>query len=114
MHNRKKIRKTLDFRLPVRSKSSKDKFTWKELISTPGIETTDIVIGITYKPFLSNVNDETSSCNFIPCVTVYRDVEETDDEFLERIQEEENELKKADERDRLEYLRLKAKFEPNL
>lgn len=111
MYNRKKIRKTLDFRLPVGNKSSKDKFTWKELISTPGIETTDIVIGITYKP---HPPDEINSEHrFIPYVTVLRDVEETNNEFLKRMQEEENELKENEERDRLEYLRLKAKFEPN-
>lgn len=49
-----------------------------------------------------------------PIIVVQRKVEETDDEYFNRIKSEERIKKEFEQKERLEYLRLKAKFEPEV
>ena len=47
----------------------------------------------------------------IPKITVIRQRPETDDEYFQRMKEEEDRVRIKEEGEKLEYLRLKAKFE---
>ncbi len=48
---------------------------------------------------------------YVPTLFYTRWTEETDEEYTKRIQEKERMIKQQEEKDKLEYLRLKAKYE---
>jgi len=88
----------------------------KQLFETKGLLDTDRVIALDWKkwdtvPFGSY--DGESVTYYSPCVVVLRKRPETDDEYFKRMKEETQRNKDIEERERLEYLRLKAKFESN-
>lgn len=88
----------------------------KQLFETKGLLDTDRVIAFDWKewddvPFGSN--DGEPKTYYSPCVVVLRKRPETDDEYFKRMKEETQRKKDVEERERLEYLRLKAKFESN-
>ena len=56
-------------------------------------------------------NDATLTPSYIPTLIIERSDIETDEEYVERLKKEERVKKATEEREHLEYLRLKAKFE---
>jgi hypothetical protein len=80
-----------------------------------GILDTDRVIGFGWKTWqdrhFMSMDDEGEKTFYAPCIIVLRKRPETDDEYFKRMKEDEQRKKDINERERLEYLRLKAKFE---
>jgi hypothetical protein len=96
---------------------TKDEFTWDELMKTEGVLPTDTVWHFYYKEekesgmFSMKMEDELRNV-YRPMMEVVRRRPETDDEYLERKAKFQNLKNQTEEKERLEYLRLKAKFEP--
>ena len=92
----------------------KEEVTGSDFKKVEGILDTDRVIGFEWKTWqdrqFMSMDDEEKTF-YAPCVTVLRKRPETDDEYFKRMKEETQHKKNIDERERLEYLRLKAKFE---
>ena len=103
------IKKSAEFR-------SRHFCTWEELISINGILPTDIVHEISYiehdetLPFGMEPIDEEVTY-YTPSVIIIRPRPETDDEYLGRMKTEGAWEKTKEANERLEYLRLKAKYE---
>jgi hypothetical protein len=90
--------------------------TWKELIETQGPISSDIIHDLFYKEVECRGWGEMSEDNepsiwYVPTVTVIRPRPETDEEFEIRMRIKATFAQQNEERERLEYLRLKAKFE---
>jgi len=87
--------------------------TWEELLKTEGIKLTDIVDGFSWDEERAGLfsYDNTEETVDIPIIVVKRSREETDEEYLERMKQDAVLKKSKEEREKLEYLRLKAKFE---
>jgi hypothetical protein len=120
MKNRKIINEKLSFTIGNPSgKQYKDPefCTWEELIATKGPLPTDTLNSLFYKREdvpngIGNMDmEDISHTYYVPQVTVIRPRLENDEEYFERMKTEEEFEKQQTERERLEYLRLKAKFE---
>lgn len=89
--------------------------TWKDLIETNGPLSSDTLDSFYYKEEISkNWSDDMEDKEhsfFIPTVIVIRPRLENDDEYFTRMKAEETIENEKNEKERLEYLRLKAKFE---
>jgi hypothetical protein len=73
---------------------------------------TDIITNITYdKNISTGWGDEDETSYYAPVVIVTREVLETDEEYMERISVEERRKEEVENREYLEYLRLRAKYE---
>ncbi len=90
----------------------------KDLLATKGLLDTDKIVAFDWKKWESkggfgsySEEDEGTKTYYSPCVVVLRKRQETDDEYFKRMKEETQRNKDVEERERLEYLRLKAKFE---
>ena len=92
--------------------------TWEELINTERLKPTDIIIDFFYKEekengFASMKTEDELETYYTPSVTVIRKRPENDEEYSQRMQLEASAKKQQEEKERLDYLRLKAKFEGN-
>jgi hypothetical protein len=96
---------------------TKEEFTWEELLATEGALPSDIIWKFYYKEvkesgmFSMKMEDELRDV-YCPMMEVVRKRPETDDEFIQRKSRDQVNKNTLDEKDKLEYLRLKAKFEP--
>jgi hypothetical protein len=117
-----KSRKIIDEKLTFPIKSGLDYkpsifCTWKELVETKGILPDDKLNDLIYREdkesgFMNLDYDEQNPKKYyVPCVVVIRPRPETDEEYFKRMKEEEVVENQINEREKLEYLRLKAKFE---
>jgi hypothetical protein len=109
-------RKTIDEKIDIQIKPATDyreSILVSELLATKDILPTDTVIGIGYveKEERSFGMDEPKTF-YTPILRVIRKRPETDEEYSKRMEQEAKTLKDVEEREKLEYLRLKAKFEP--
>lgn len=100
------------------SEDYKKEYTWADLLKTKNILDTDIVWNFYYKEekesgFASMKTEDELGNYYYPVIQVKRCRPETDEEFLKRKQTEQSYRNKTEEQEKLEYLRLKAKFEPN-
>lgn len=79
----------------------------------------DKIIGITterkeYQKLTGEYGDDGATYQYRIIIRALRTREETDEEFYDRITKAENERKDKEEKDRLLYLELKARFETNI
>ncbi len=124
---REKIHEPITFQVYPYSEY-RQKLVWKDLIATEGLLPDDVVEDITWDvkkgeySTWGQMDDEPARTytHYSILVTVKRWREETDDEYLERmrkikVDEDKKvaEQKLTNEKEKLEYLRLKAKFEEN-
>jgi len=87
---------------------------WKDLIKIEGILPDDSVKMIEWKlqEFPNfGYSEPNNSQYYVPYLVVEREVEETDEQYLERMREEAKNNKEKEDEERLLYLKLKAKFE---
>lgn len=90
----------------------KKEITFGELKSLTNVLTTDIVHKIQYvEKEISTFGFDESRTHYTPTLVLIRKRPETDEEFFKRKQEEEIRNSQQLEKEKLEYLRLKAKFE---
>lgn len=84
-----------------------------DIIVTKGILPGDILSNIYFEESEGKVWDDDTQGNstYRLVMKVKRWSEETDEEYLTRMQNLEKQQRAVDEREKLEYLRLKAKFE---
>jgi hypothetical protein len=109
MDNRRIIDEKLELRIKP-GKSYKEDITFNDLCKTLGAFPTDRVLGFTYRE-TKGVGFNEDHTYYYPALIVIRRRSETDEEYLIRQREEEQRNKETFEREKLEYLRLKAKFE---
>tara|TARA_R110000796_G_scaffold88978_2_gene192353 strand:+ start:1230 stop:1571 length:342 start_codon:yes stop_codon:yes gene_type:complete len=112
MEERKTVREVLDFPIK-RGQEWKEEITFGDICSVKDVLPTDELYHITHKeqePHAFSMSDNEHSW-YIPTIQVIRERLETDDEFLVRKQEDERRIGVTEEKEKLEYLRLKAKFE---
>lgn len=110
-------RKTVEEKIYIQilpGKDYKEEVKGSDFKKVQDILDTDRIIGFEWKiweekPFMS-MEDEMKTF-YAPCIIVLRKRPETDEEYFKRMKEDEQHKKDVDERERLEYLRLKAKFE---
>lgn len=114
--------------LPIKQallyRSSEPCCTWAELLLTPGILVTDKVLQIGWHEKTNQLGGGIGGCSmsewedtpkeeivYTPTIVVIRKRPETDDEFYKRMKRKTDFDQKNIEKKKLEYLRLKAKFE---
>lgn len=114
MNTRKTITEQKLIRIPVKVDTYKVDLFWKDFIKAEVLEN-DIVLGFKWQ-------EETAACGFggnsiedspeykVPYIIVSRDRVETDNEFLNRQILEVERQKQLEEKEKLEYLRLHAKY----
>lgn len=117
MEQRKIVDEHLQFKIGINTVDTyKKNITWKDVLETKGVLPDDIIDNIFYKEeretgmFSLKMEDELEML-YIPTLEVIRKRPETDEEFLHRKQGEQKVKNDTEKRERLEYLRLKAKFE---
>lgn len=94
----------------------KKPYTWKDLMETENVLPTDKVYNFCYveekeSGFGSMKMEDELENYYYPAIVVIRARPETDEEFLKRKQNDEVFNREKEEKEKLEYLRLKAKFE---
>ena len=76
---------------------------------------TDKIVELTHKGYEAQSwgmsEDDSTTTYYVPIIIVERVEEETDDEYSTRMKREEATRINTEKNERLEYLRLKAKFE---
>jgi hypothetical protein len=110
---KKIIKDALRFRIPTglsgKGIISEGYCTWEELINTKGPLPTDVVAGMSWD------DEEDSEDSGISLdVVVVRERLETDEEYLKRLDEEEEEKKIHEKNEFKIYNRLKQKYETKL
>jgi len=93
--------------------------TWEELIATKGLLPDDIIDEFKYDKIIktepgfacTDDPDNYPKTYYAPSVVVVRPRLENDEEYSNRMKRNEHSKKETEEREKLEYLRLKAKFE---
>ena len=115
MEQRRTLTKEIKVQLSPYEAYDKKPFTPEPFNACKDFQPGDIIKEFRYSekhevPFGSMDDNEVTS--YSPIVVVYRKMLETDEEFFTRMKQEETLKKQTDERERLEFLRLKAKFEP--
>lgn len=85
---------------------------WSELTAIQGVLANDVFLGHTWedREILGWRQSEPKTYR-VPYLVLRREREETDDEFFSRLKEADKITKEKEDRERLEYLRLKAKYE---
>lgn len=102
--------------VPIHADTYKVDWTWADLKKTHGLKDDDVIVDIRWKKqkesgFMSmKMEDELRELYFL-YIDVKRKRPETDEEYSKRQSEQVKRQKEIDEREKLEYLRLKAKFE---
>jgi hypothetical protein len=115
MEQRRTLTKEIKVQLSPYEAYTKKPFTPELFNACKDFQPGDIIREFKYGeicevPFGSMDDNEVTS--YSPIIVVERKVLETDEEFFTRMKQEEATKKQTDERERLEFLRLKAKFEP--
>lgn len=121
MNNRQRVDEQIILNIPVSHDRSgwKAGIRWSELIATKDVLPTDIVSEVGYRKvkesgmFSMKMEDELETLD-VATLVVIRNRPETDEEYFQRQQREETQRNQILEREKLEYLRLKAKFENNV
>ena len=117
---RETVNKKLTFGIKLGKEYKEQPFcTWKQLTETKGLLPTDVIDEFTYVkeieefPGFGSMDDEEDypKTYYTPSVIVIRPRPENDEEYEKRMSRAEEIKKNTDEREKLEYLRLKAKFE---
>ncbi len=72
---------------------------------------TDIIKGFVWKESKGGFMRDPDDTFYSPCIVVIRKRPENDEEFSKRMKEKAEREKQTEERERLEYLRSKAKYE---
>lgn len=116
-------RKIIDERIRVQidfPKDYKESFvcTWEKLQSLQNILPSDKVIGLGFFEEKKGggfgiSEEEAQETVYVPCLVIIRPRPETDEEYLKRMRDKEEFISYQEEKERLEFLRLKAKFEPD-
>lgn len=118
-NKRKMVDEMISFTIrPTESYKSIDFCTWEDLMKIDGIIPSDVIVNFYWETgegtkFGGYEEGEQDSTHYTPMVTVKRRRLENDKEFELRMLTEAKKRQKEDEEDKLEYLRLKAKFENN-
>jgi len=111
IHPKRIIEDHLRFKIPTnltpKSCWEENKCTWEELLNVKGPLPTDVVEGISWDDDTSDVDGAES----ILILVVLRQREETDEEYLKRLDEIAAFEKSAEDYEKREYKRLKAKYE---
>lgn len=117
MDARRTIDEVLTFQIPIDSvKTYKTDIFWKDILNIKGLQETDKIIDLHWKEekesgFGSLAYEDELETYMIPEISISRKRQETDEEYLKRNREEADRIKRIEEKEKLEYLRLKAKFE---
>jgi hypothetical protein len=110
---KKKVNETIKVSIPVAlTEEWEVDIKWSELIATQGVLENDVFLGHTWedKEIMGWCQSEPKTYR-VPYLVLRREREETDDEFFLRLKEADKITKEKEDRERLEYLRLKAKYE---
>lgn len=109
---RRIVDEKINFNIPVKVTTYEKAIMWGDLIKTEGPLPTDVLSGINWRKEQSGFGgmDSNPDVYLIPMITIIRKRPETDSEYLLRKQVESKTAKNKLEKDRLEYLRLKAIF----
>jgi hypothetical protein len=84
---------------------------WEELIAIKDVLPNDVFLGHTWEyKEVAGFGSEAKTYR-VPFLVIRRQREETDDEYLLRLKGVEKILRQENEKEYLEYLRLKAKYE---
>lgn len=110
MEQRKIIQERVEIRFEYEN-SFNNKITFGNIKKAVGISDDDEVIEITEKSGWGPTWGGDEQYYRYPVIVVNRPRPETDDEYFARLKKQENINKQKEESERLEYLRLKAKFE---
>jgi len=113
MEPRRTVEDTLEFAIK-HNEGYKCDITWGDFLECKVLLKTDRVLNFTWREETSAVPfscDDTERTYYTFYIIVARKRPETDDEYFKRVKIEEDRKKEFEERERLEYLRLKAKFE---
>jgi hypothetical protein len=108
--------KYTSIRLFVKRDKYKTDILWKDLIKVEGVCPNDKITHLGWVEekvtgFGGGYDIDNEEIEYIFYITVTRSRLETDEEFAGRMQDEENRRKGQEEQERLEYLRLRAKYE---
>lgn len=118
MEQRRIVDEQIVLNIPVNTNNMhryKPGIQWEELIKTKDVLPTDIVSEIGYRTDKESgfgsmkMEDELEDIH-IATLVVIRKRPETDEEFLKRKQSDEMYNNQKEEKEKLEYLRLKAKY----
>ena len=118
-------RKTIEYEVKVYIDTISNNYydgyvcSWKELLSVRDIKPEDKILGVCIWEHeqgpagFGSMDDDYDEHKIIrtPVVRVLRSRPETDEEYSKRIKNQESNKKNSEEREWLEYLRLKAKYE---
>lgn len=114
MKKRETIKERLVFPIGT-TEDWKQPLLFKDVKNAKGVLLTDSVMAIGYTQKESSgfgMMDEDDICTlYTPSIEVDRERVETDNEYKERMDREISRIRENEDRDRLDYLRLKAKFE---
>lgn len=116
MENRRYVTEELRLRIGNKQETFPFDLTWKMLVETEGVLPDDVFNQIVFidekesGAFGYKMPDELETFT-VPYLIVHRRRLETDDEYFKRMKYEEETRKRIEEKEKLEYLRLKAKFE---
>lgn len=110
-------RKKIEYEIDIAIKQNQDfkcDITWGDFLNSIALLPTDKIVQFkwkedTYIPPFSMDDQEITNYTF--CVVVSRTREETDEEYFNRLKKEEQQKAEFEKKERLEYLRLKAKFD---
>lgn len=110
---RKTIHDNIYLRIPVQTDSYRVEIPWSAVLKIEGILPTDTVCGIQWEKDDSPGfgGNDVPDPHYVPYLQVRRYRPETDKELEGRAIRESNETEMREERDRIEYIRLKAKFD---
>lgn len=114
-NERKILSKKLTFEIPAEYPYYEHLgYIWGDLIKTKELLPTDRI----YKLYTEDRENDgmgfTETTKYtVPLITVIRDVPETDEEYFTRMSTKEADDARIREEEFLEFLRLKAKFEPS-
>ena len=115
MNKRKIVKELIDLQIKEPQEYSSMDITFGELMEVKGVLDTDKVIGLHMKQvnveLFFSYDDDDDGVRYVPSLRVQREREETDEEFLLREKGKADRVKIEEEKEKLEYLRLKAKYE---
>ncbi len=116
MNQKNTIEELLEFRIPIdRVVTYKADIFWRDILAVEGLEPSDKLVDLYWKEqiesgFGSMKMEDELETYLIPMIRIRRNRPETDEEYSERFAEEEKRKKEIENKEWLEYLRLKGKF----
>jgi hypothetical protein len=114
METKRIVDERIYIRIPVSTETYKVDIKWEDFLKAKNINPTDVVNGFVWKE--ENIttfgyDTEEPEPHQVPYILITRRRPENDDEYSARMKEKAQFDAATETRERLEYLRLKAKYE---